>query len=112
MVKMLFAIAKDITKFFVEYAPIGFLLALLVTVGYLWYEGCWKAKKLNKKPEIQIKHLAGKAFFLFLLTLYAYVIIGITILSRSEGGCAICNTAFWFFGIFSKGRNYDGCRSS
>ena len=86
MIEMLLAIAKDITKFFIRYAPLGFLLAIVVTLGYLWQEGYWKVKKSDKKNEIQTKNLAGKAFFLFLLTLYAYIVIGITMLSRSEGG--------------------------
>lgn len=86
MVKMFLAITKDVTKFFAGYAPMGFLLAVIVTAGYLWYEGFWKSKQLNNKCKMQIKHLAGKAGSIFLLTLYVYVVIGITMLSRSEGG--------------------------
>lgn len=89
MLKMLLAIARDITKFFVGYAPMGFLLAVIITAGYVWYEGVWKLRQSGNKNKIvgiERKDLAGKAVCIFLLIWYVYIVIGITMLSRSEGG--------------------------
>lgn len=84
---MLFAIVNDITRFFWEYAPIGCLLAFLVMTGYLWYALYWKSKlRLRARDSRDMRTVARQATYIFLLTLYMYIVIGITILSRSESG--------------------------
>ena len=86
MEKMLLAITKDIVKFFVRYAPMGCFFAILATAGYLFYEGYWNGIRLKNKSKISTKEMAGKAICIFLLVLYGYIVVGITMLSRSESG--------------------------
>lgn len=86
MVKMLLAITQDIAKFFVRYAPDGCFWAMLITAGYLFYEGCGKRKCLKDKNKISMRKRAEKAACIFLLVLYGYIVIGITMFSRSESG--------------------------
>lgn len=86
---MLFAIIKDIISFFMAYLLKGSLLAAMVVTCYLCYELYWKKMRLSQTSSertIQMNHIAGKTICIFLLTLYVYIVIGITILSRSESG--------------------------
>lgn len=89
MNEMLFSITNDIARFFRGYAYTGGLLAIVVTIAYLFYEGYWKTRGLNiqlLERRKQICTVARQAAYIFLLVLYLYIVIGITILSRSESG--------------------------
>lgn len=90
MQQMFFSITTDITTFFSIYAPAGFLLALLVSILY-----CLAAHRRTKpvvgqldagKQTDNILTVVKKGMLFFLLVWYAYIVLGITILSRGESG--------------------------
>lgn len=89
MREMLSSITKDITRFFLEYAPSGCLFACgtvlvcIIVVAFIKRQFVLSSSMENV--------LYGKTFVrkleqIFVLVLYLYIVIGITILFRSESG--------------------------
>lgn len=90
------------------YAPIGCLLAVVVVTCYFWYEIYWKQNRLSPtggEHNVRIRSVTGRATCIFLLALYMYILIGITILSRSESGTRQVN-----FELFRTFRNTFSAR--
>jgi len=79
MREMLFAIFEDIIFFFNIYATVGGQLACLAVGGFIGYS-IWK----NRNQKICISNLIDKVMCIFLLVMYVYIVVGITILSRTE----------------------------
>lgn len=83
MLNMIVTIVKDITTFFSIYAPVGFGLALVaaciyrsVPIIFQWVSG---------KKEKAVRRISEKETILvFFLVWYLYIVLGITMLSRSE----------------------------
>lgn len=83
MKQLILAIAEDIAKFFYDYADTGAKIAVVALIFY------WCALFVRKvclhKGILQARQIAVRSGFLFLLVVYLYILIGITILSRSVG---------------------------
>lgn len=78
---MLFKIFIDIAGFGARYAPPACLVAVgavLISLLIMLY--------LKKYFGLSGKNCAKKSLWIFFLVTYIYIVIGITILSRSEGG--------------------------
>ena len=88
MGKMLFVIMEDVIAFFEEYALKGSLLGIIVAVSYLLNELYFQNRRfdISVPKYLEVRVIARKVTYIFLLTFYLYIVIGITILSRSESG--------------------------
>lgn len=82
MKQMLFTIADDITFFFNNYAKTGAKLAGIAVIIYWICIFGWKV--CLKKAEFRFCTVGLKSTFLFLLLMYVYIVIGITVLSRRD----------------------------
>lgn len=82
---MVLVIIKDILGFFQRYAPTGFALALLISL--LYGVVCLLNQRIKKEAgagQRNVERTAKRGSLIFLLSWYAYIVIGITMLSRSE----------------------------
>ena len=88
MKQILLTVADDITRFFFEYAKTGAKLAGAAVIIY-WI-GIFVWKVCLQKTELRLAIVGLKSTFLFLLLMYVYIVVGITILSRmgSQFRCA------------------------
>ncbi len=93
MRKMLFTIISDISGFFTEYAVAGILAAMISAFGYLFGVLCYR--KIFHKEERNQNLLLKRFILVFFLAWYWYIVLGITIFSRSESG-----TRFVSFELF------------
>ena len=98
MKQMLMKIIEDISTFFCEYAGAGAKVAAVVVVVYWCALFVWK--RCSAKAVLSGKQVVVKSFFLFLLVMYGYIVVGITILSRSESG-----TRYAYFELFRTFQN-------
>lgn len=88
MTEMFFSIIADIVGFLRAYAPAGCLFAMAVALCYALYKACWKSQCLATVDGLlfRMRDAVSKTVGIFLLILYMYIVISITILSRSESG--------------------------
>lgn len=96
MKQILLTIVDDIVRFFLDYAKTGAKLAGAVVIIYWVSIFVWKV--CLQKAELRFDMLGVKSSLLFLLVMYVYIVVGITILSRigSQFRCAY----FELFRIF------------
>lgn len=84
MIKMFFMIFTDIIQFFYEYRTNAFIISVSMTGAYCFFENIYKACFSEDSNDVRCSlYKIGK---IFLLIFYIYMVIGITILSRSESG--------------------------
>ena len=98
MKQMLFTIAEDIAGFFCDYAGAGAMVAAGAVIAYWCGLLLWKFALRRICPSGW--QIAVKSCVLFLLVLYVYIVIGITVLSRSES-----ETRHAYFELFRTFRN-------
>jgi len=79
---MLVTITEDITGFFCDYAAAGATLAAVVVIVYWCILLLGRGAFCQARPAF--RQIARKSGVLFLLALYVYIVVGITVLSRSE----------------------------
>lgn len=82
MKQMLLTIAEDIAGFFVDYAETGAMLASVAVIIYWCAIFVWRF--CLRKTELGLAVVGLKSTFLFLLLMYVYIVIGITVLSRRD----------------------------
>lgn len=82
MNQMVVTIIEDIAEFFFDYAGAGAKVATLVVVVYLCGLWLWCRRRHEDVPGTA--QVVIRAVLLFLLALYLYIVLGITVLSRSE----------------------------
>lgn len=98
MKQMLMKIIEDISTFFCDYAGAGAKVALVVVMVYWCVLLVWK--RYSSKEMLSGMQVAVKSIFLYLLVMYGYIVIGITILSRSES-----ETRYAYFELFRTFQN-------
>lgn len=86
---MFHAIAQNMSRFFHMYAGMGSVIGASVFV-LSFTLAFWNAKKRGISVWRQ-KRAVARAFIAALLAMYLYIVIGITLLSRSEGYSATVN---------------------
>lgn len=97
MIKMFFTIVTEIIQFFCEYGMTAFIIATVITTAcwVLWNRYKVRFSVHNNGAGFGL----GKIAKIFLLIFYIYMVIGITILSRSESSTR--EASFRIFRTFS-----------
>jgi len=98
MKEMLVTITEDIVGFFCDYAETGAWIAAVAVVFYWCALFVWRI--CLHKVEPGIGRIVVSSGFFFLLVMYLYIVVGITVLSRSES-----QTRYAYFELFRTFQN-------
>lgn len=79
MKKFIVAITEDIFGFFIEYSQEAGLAAFIFTICYVAWFIFYRKYSTN-----ELRGIRSNIFWVFLLAFYLYMVLGITILSRTE----------------------------
>lgn len=79
MSKLLVAITQDISGFWMRYSAQALVAAFVATLCYVSWFLFYKKKKIR-----ELRAVRGNLLGFFLLAFYLYMVLGITILSRTE----------------------------
>ena len=100
---MLFAIVRDIARFFEKYAIGGSRVAIFGVACFAFICLIFKKNLVlssNENVSFGKKQFVARMIWVYLFLFYLYIVIGITVLSRSESG-----TRFVSFELFRIFRN-------